>query len=61
MKWSSHQMNERTNESDWQWKQEKHKNAFVNNESWMTNDEEWMINDEGQWQMMNDKWWMTND
>ncbi len=46
-------------ESHWQWKQEKkekHGNAFVNNESWMSNDERWMTSDEG-W-MINDKWWM---
>ncbi len=27
-------------------KKEKRKNAFANNESWMTNDKGWMTNDE---------------
>ncbi len=35
------------------------RNAFANNESWMTNDEGWITNDE--WWRMNGKWWLMND
>ncbi len=45
MKWSIHQVNERMNGSDWQWKQEKIKTKNTGMHSQMIKDE---------WRMMND-------
>ncbi len=65
IKWSSSpgewEMNQIDNENE---KKEKHRNAFVNNESWMSNDERWRMKDEWQMknnerQMMDHEGWMT--
>ncbi len=43
-KWNEviHQVNERTNESDWQWKQDEMKKKNIGTHSWMTNDKRWI-------------------
>ncbi len=63
IKWNEvvHQVNERTDDSEWQWKQKKWKRKTQECiHKWCRMNDKWrMMEDE--WQMMKDEWWKMND